>query len=144
MATVMDTKTGEVLGEIAVGVEPEGVGVSPDSKFTVVTSESTSMAHVIDNAALKLIANVLVDTRPREAKFTPDGKQVWVSSEVGGSVSVIDVAHLEADQEDPLRGAGRAAAAASAGRHGVHQGRQISVRRAWSRQPRRRHRPQDL
>jgi PQQ-dependent catabolism-associated beta-propeller protein len=71
-------------------VEPEGVGVSPDSKFTVVTSESTSMAHVIENKSLELIANVLVDTRPREAKFTPDGSQVWVSSEIGGTISVID------------------------------------------------------
>ena len=90
MVTVMDTKSGEVKAEIPVGVEPEGMGVSPDSKFTVATSESTSMAHVIDNATEKLIANVLVDTRPREAKFTPDGKEVWVSSEVGGTVSVID------------------------------------------------------
>jgi PQQ-dependent catabolism-associated beta-propeller protein len=73
-----------------VGVEPEGMGVSPDGKFTVATSESTSMAHVIDNATNKLIANVLVDSRPREAKFTPDGKELWVSSEVGGTISVID------------------------------------------------------
>ena len=28
----------------------EGMGVSPDSKYTVATSGSTSMAHVIDNA----------------------------------------------------------------------------------------------
>ena len=90
MATVMDTASGEVKAEIPVGVEPEGVGVSPNSKYTVVTSESTSMAHVVDNAALKLIANVLVDTRPREAKFTPDGKEVWVSSEVGGTIAVIN------------------------------------------------------
>ena len=66
------------------------MAVSPDDKYTVATSESTSMAHVIDNATMKLIANVLVDTRPREAKFTADGSQVWVSSEVGGSISVID------------------------------------------------------
>lgn len=66
------------------------VGVSPDGKHTVVTSESTSMAHVIDNATLKLIKNVLVDTRPREAKFKPGGSEVWVSSEVGGTVAVID------------------------------------------------------
>jgi PQQ-dependent catabolism-associated beta-propeller protein len=64
--------------------------VSPDNKYTVATSESTSMAHVIDNASMKLIANVLVDSRPREAKFTADGSQLWVSSEVGGSISVID------------------------------------------------------
>ena len=90
MVTVMDTKSGDVTAEIPVGVEPEGMGVSPDSKYTVATSESTSMAHVIDNATQKLVANVLVDTRPREAKFTPDGKEVWVSSEVGGTISVVD------------------------------------------------------
>jgi DNA-binding beta-propeller fold protein YncE len=71
MVTVMDTASGDVKAEIPVGVEPEGMGVSPDSKYTVATSESTSMAHVIDNATEKLIANVLVDPRPREAKFTP-------------------------------------------------------------------------
>ncbi|MEZ5875132.1 MAG: hypothetical protein R3D30_10005 [Hyphomicrobiales bacterium] len=48
MATVMNRETGEVLEE-ALCVEPEGVGVSPGSKYTVVTSESTSMAHVIEN-----------------------------------------------------------------------------------------------
>jgi len=70
--------------------EPEGMAVSPDDKYTVATSESTSMAHVIDNASMKLVANVLVDTRPREAQFTADGSQVWVSSEVGGAIAVID------------------------------------------------------
>jgi PQQ-dependent catabolism-associated beta-propeller protein len=64
--------------------------VSPDGKYTVATSESTSMAHVIDNSTHKLIANVLVDSRPREAKFTADGKELWVSSEVGGTIAVID------------------------------------------------------
>jgi YVTN family beta-propeller protein len=88
--TIMDIKSGRVLGQVAVGVEPEGMAVSPDNKVTVATSESTSMVHVIDNASLKLIANVLVDTRPREAKLTADGSQVWVSSEVGGSISVIN------------------------------------------------------
>ena len=66
------------------------MGVSPDGKYTVATSESTSMAHVIDNATNKLIANVLVDSRPREAKFNKDGTELWVSSEVGGTISVID------------------------------------------------------
>ena len=49
-----------------VGVEPEGMGVSPDSKFTVATSESTSMAHVIDNASQKVVANVLVNSARAE------------------------------------------------------------------------------
>ena len=73
-----------------MGVEPEGMAVSPDNKYTAATSESTSMAHIIDNESHQLIANVLVDSRPREAKWTKDGKELWVSSEVGGTVSVID------------------------------------------------------
>ena len=90
LVTIMDIKSGDVLGEVPVGVEPEGMTVSPDNKYTVATSESTSMAHVIDNEKKKLIANVLVDSRPREAKFTQDGKELWVSSEVGGTISIID------------------------------------------------------
>jgi PQQ-dependent catabolism-associated beta-propeller protein len=78
--------------EIPVGLEPEGMGVSPDGKTLVNTSESTNMAHFIDTATHKVIANVLVDSRPRFAEFTADGSQVWVSSEIGGDVAVIDAA----------------------------------------------------
>jgi len=73
-----------------VGVEPEGIGISPDGKWIVNTSETTNMAHFIDNATHKVVANVLVDSRPRHAEWTSDEKRVWVSSEIGGTISVID------------------------------------------------------
>jgi PQQ-dependent catabolism-associated beta-propeller protein len=66
------------------------MGVSPDGKTLVNTSETTSMAHFIDTDSHEVTDSVLVDTRPRFAEFTPDGSQVWVSAEVGGTVSVID------------------------------------------------------
>ena len=88
--TVVDIEKDTVLGEIPVGVEPEGMGISPDGKLLVATSETTNMAHFIDTAANKIVDNVLVDSRPRFAEFTADGTQVWVSSEIGGTVSVID------------------------------------------------------
>ena len=50
MVTVLDVESGDVAGEIAVGTEPEGMGVSPDGKWLVNTSETTSMAHFIDTA----------------------------------------------------------------------------------------------
>src|SRR5690606_36420804 len=75
-----------------VGVEPEGMGMSPDGKVLVNTSETTNMAHFIDAHSYKNIDNVLVDNRPRVAEFTADGKQVWVSAEIGGTVTVIDAA----------------------------------------------------
>jgi PQQ-dependent catabolism-associated beta-propeller protein len=78
------------LGEVQVGVEPEGMGISPDGKILVNTSETTNMAHFIDTDARKIIANVLVDSRPRFAAFKSDGSELWVSAEVGGTVSIID------------------------------------------------------
>jgi PQQ-dependent catabolism-associated beta-propeller protein len=78
------------LGEVQVGVEREGMGLSPDGKTLVATSETTNMAHFIDVATREIVANVLVDARPRFAEFKRDGSELWVSSEVGGTVSVID------------------------------------------------------
>ena len=90
MVSVLDLKSGRIVTEIPVGVEPEGMGVSPDGRTLVNTSETTSMAHFIDTASKQVVGNVLVGSRPRVARYTADGQEVWVSSEVGGTVSVID------------------------------------------------------
>ena len=81
-----------MLAEVPVGVEPEGMGISPDGAVLVNTSETTNMAHFIDTTSHQVVGNVLVDARPRIAEFSTDGKTLWVSSEVGGTVSVIDPA----------------------------------------------------
>jgi PQQ-dependent catabolism-associated beta-propeller protein len=83
-------KERKALAQIPVGVEPEGMGVSPDGKIVVNTSETTNMAHFIDTDKRDVVANVLVDARPRYAEWKNDGSEVWVSAEVGGTVSVID------------------------------------------------------
>ena len=79
-----------MVSEFPVGVEPEGVAVSPDGSIVVNTSETTSMAHLIDWRNKKSVANILVPPRPRYAEYTKDGSELWVSSEVGGTISVID------------------------------------------------------
>ena len=90
LVTVIDLQTGSRVVEIPVGVEPEGMGVSPDGKIIVNTSETTNMAHFIDRDSQQIVANVLVDSRPRFAEFKNDNSEVWVSAEIGGTVSVID------------------------------------------------------
>lgn len=90
LATALDPVSGKILAEIKVGLEPEGVGVSPDGKQVLVTSESSNMVHVISVAERKIVANVLVGARPREVAFSPDGKYFWVTSEVAGHVSKVD------------------------------------------------------
>jgi PQQ-dependent catabolism-associated beta-propeller protein len=66
------------------------MAVSPDGRFVVCTSETTSMVHVIDAATLELSANILVDTRPRDAVVSPDSKRIFVSSELRGTVTALD------------------------------------------------------
>ena len=92
LVTVVDINTGQVITEIPVGVEPEGMGMSPDGKVLVNTSETTNMAHFIDTTQHKTFDNVLVDSRPRVAMFNAAQTQLWVSSEVGGTVTVINPA----------------------------------------------------
>jgi len=93
--TVVDTATRHVIGQIDVGVEPEGMAVSPDGRIAINTSETTNMVHWIDTASLTLIDNTLVDQRPRHGEFSKDGSILWVSAEIGGTVAVIDVARRE-------------------------------------------------
>jgi PQQ-dependent catabolism-associated beta-propeller protein len=88
-----------VKGQVDVGVEPEGMAVSPDGKLAVNTSETTNMVHWIDTESLQLIDNTLVDQRPRYAVFAKDGKRLWVSAEIGGTVQVIDVPKREIIRE---------------------------------------------
>ena len=58
MVTAIDVTTRKQVAEIPVGVEPEGMGLSPDGKVLVNTSETTNMAHLIDTQTHKTFANV--------------------------------------------------------------------------------------
>ena len=91
VTTVVDTETRSVIAQINVGIEPEGMAVSPDGKIEITPSETTNMAHWIDTETRKLFANTLVDSRPRHAEFLKDGSELWVSAEIGGTISIFDV-----------------------------------------------------
>jgi YVTN family beta-propeller protein len=88
----LDLKTARIVREVAVGPEPEGVGVSPDGKLVVATSETANLAHFIDATTGKLLASVPVGSRPRFVLFLRGGRIVWVSSEQRGTISVFDAA----------------------------------------------------
>ncbi|HYH20838.1 MAG TPA: PQQ-dependent catabolism-associated beta-propeller protein, partial [Azospirillum sp.] len=92
VVTIVDTEARKVVTQFDVGIEPEGMAVSPDGQWAINTSETTNMAHWYDVEKGAVVDNTLVDQRPRHAEFTKDGKFLWVSSEIGGTVTVIDVA----------------------------------------------------
>ncbi|MEC8148406.1 MAG: PQQ-dependent catabolism-associated beta-propeller protein [Pseudomonadota bacterium] len=90
-ASVIDPKSGNMVAKIKVGIEPEGVSISPDGSTIVVTSESSNMAHFISNSDYTITKNVLVGSRPRASCFSRKGKFVFVTSEISGEIYKIQV-----------------------------------------------------
>jgi YVTN family beta-propeller protein len=88
----LDLKSGKITREVRVGPEPEGVGVSPDGRLVIATSEVANLAHFIDAATGKLLDSVPVGSRPRFLLFLDSGRRAWVSSEQRGTISVFDTA----------------------------------------------------
>ena len=91
-ASVYDPHTGKLVAEIEVGIEPEGVAVSPDGTRAIVTSESTNMLHIIAIPEHTVVNSILVGARPRSVTFSANGKLAYATSEIGGEVKKIDVA----------------------------------------------------
>jgi PQQ-dependent catabolism-associated beta-propeller protein len=98
MVTVIDLEKRAAIGEVSVGIEPEGMTVSPDSKVLICTSETTSMVHFIDTTSREIVANLLVGSRPRFSAFKSDGSELWVTSEIGGALTIIDPATRQIKQ----------------------------------------------
>jgi len=95
---VIDLQKKQAIQQVAVGVEPEGIAVSPDNQWIVSASETTNMVHWIDAKTHVIKANTLVDPRPRALTFTADGRQLWVTSEIDGTLMVIDVSSKQITQ----------------------------------------------
>ena len=89
--TVLDVNTGKIVGRVKVGEEPEGVRLSPDEKWVLVTNESDNSVSIIDTRSLKEVQHVVVGKRPRDAAFTPDGNTAYVTGEFDGSLYRIAV-----------------------------------------------------
>jgi PQQ-dependent catabolism-associated beta-propeller protein len=102
-ASVLNPENGEILAQVKVGIEPEGVAIGPDGTRVYVTSESTSMVHVISVPEHEVVANILVGARPREIAFSEDGKYGYVTCEVGGEVVKWELATNKIVQRKKLR-----------------------------------------
>jgi YVTN family beta-propeller protein len=89
--TVVSTATDEVLGTIAVGVDPIDVAFSPDGRSAYVTNNgalSPGLVSVIDTSTRTVVRTLTPTTTPSSGSpgqnptsvaVTPDGKEVWVS-----------------------------------------------------------------
>ena len=95
VVTIIDIASRKVAGQVDVGVEPEGMAVSPDGRWAVNTLETTNMAHWIDTAPASWWTTPWWTSAARYARFTDDSKPLWVARK-SAALSVIDVASRNA------------------------------------------------
>ena len=95
--SIFDVRTGANIrvAEVAVGVEPNGVAVSPDGSRIYVANTVTGTVTVLAadrvNAAYGAsVATINVGTEPYALALTPSGKKLYVANARSNSISVID------------------------------------------------------
>ena len=90
----------QLLGEIPVGKEPQGIAVTPDGSLVYVTNtvDGTVSVLKVDRAAqppATVTATIQVGTEPYGIVMAPNGTKAYVTNSRSNSVSVIDVATNE-------------------------------------------------
>jgi len=89
---VVDTNSGKVTHEVAVGHQPRGLILSPDGKSLYVTSSWSDTVSVIDTAKLEVVSKLPTGYEPTGIATVRDGKTLYVANRVSSDISVIDVA----------------------------------------------------
>src|SRR5437867_825461 len=105
MAVALDRRSGRTLATLVVGIEPEGVAVSPDGRWVYVTAETSNSVSVLDTKRNAVLSNFLVDVRPRAAAWAPDGAPAYVSNEISAMLAVIAGRTHELISSIPIDGA---------------------------------------
>lgn len=95
--SVVSTATNAVTNTIAVGQQPRGIAVSPNSAAAYVTNFADDTVSVIDTAA-NTVANTIALRTGREKKgplgvaFAPNGMKAYIVNGLENTVSVLNTA----------------------------------------------------
>ncbi|MDA1081173.1 MAG: hypothetical protein O2973_05765 [Gemmatimonadetes bacterium] len=89
--TEVDFATGATRS-LAVGNQPEGVGVRPDGREVWAASNTAGTISVVDVRGWRIAATLTVGERPYRVSFTPDGKIAIASLTASSRVRLYDAA----------------------------------------------------
>jgi YVTN family beta-propeller protein len=106
LLSILDAASGNVLGTVPTGEEPEGVAVSADGKTAYVTVEGDDTVAVIDTATAKVVKRIKVGDRPRSMTLSPNGAHAYVTDENGATLTEIDTATQAVTRTVPVPGEG--------------------------------------
>ncbi|MGD0534086.1 MAG: IPT/TIG domain-containing protein [Methanoregula sp.] len=88
--TVIDTTSNTVIATVPVGIQPEGVAVSPDGSRVYVANYGNNSVSVINTGTNTVSTTVSVGDAPFGVAVTPDGSTVYVTNSGDANVSVIN------------------------------------------------------
>ncbi len=89
--TAIDLRSGAVIRHIATGAGAEGIAVTPDGRYVLVTNREAGTFSVIDPATDEVVHSMEVGGFPIRVEVTPDGKRALVSQARAGTVLEIQV-----------------------------------------------------
>ena len=94
--TPIDPHTLSTGADIAVGLNPRDLALSPDGARVYVADNGSNDVSVVDTALQKTIATVKVGNGPWGIRVAPDDKTVWVANNADNTVQPIDTTTLVA------------------------------------------------
>jgi YVTN family beta-propeller protein len=89
--TAIDTRSGEVIQQIPTGAGAEGIAVTPDDRFVLVTNREAGTFSVIDTSNDEIVHSMEVGGFPIRVEVTPDGKRALVSQATAQTLLEIHV-----------------------------------------------------
>jgi len=102
---VVSPRTGDVLAEVEIGVQPHFVYLSPDETRAYVSNRGSDDVSVVDAHLYKVLSTIDVGDEPHEMTSTEDGSILYVANAGTYDVSVVDLtAGREAKRLPAARG----------------------------------------
>jgi len=99
--TVIDADERRIVADPAVGEEPEGITVDPDTGEILVASQEEGRLSVLDPETLEGTGRALLGETPIRVVFEPAGRYALVANRESDSVSVIDTEHVRDGERRP-------------------------------------------
>ncbi len=85
----VDTRSGTLLGEVAVGHRPSDVALGPDGRTIYVTNRFSNTLSLIDSSTRKVITGIPVGHEPHGVLTDASGDRIYVLNTGQDSVSVL-------------------------------------------------------
>lgn len=89
--TAIDIASGQVIGHITTGAGAEGIAVTPDDRFVLVTNREAGTFSVIDATTDRVVHSLQVGGFPIRVEVVPDGKRALVSQARAGTLLEISI-----------------------------------------------------